>query len=112
MASPQILRPLISCYDTFSTNDPSFIIGCCQVRFSVLTFDHSATTYSALDVTHVMVRATFSWPPYPTVPGMCNIPDISETSEASDISDMPDICDLYDLNDSDISLSSLDKSIA
>ena len=54
MASPQILRPFLSCYDTCSTNDPSFKIGCCQVRFLVLIFDHSATTYSALDVTHVM----------------------------------------------------------
>ena len=30
-----------------------FIIGCCQVRFSVLIFDQSATTYSALYVTPV-----------------------------------------------------------
>ena len=56
MASPQIFRTFISCYDTFSTNDPSFKIGCCQVRFSVLIFDHSATTYRALDVTHVIVH--------------------------------------------------------
>ena len=39
--------------NTCSTNYPSFIIGFRQVRFSVLIFDHSATTYSALDVTHV-----------------------------------------------------------
>ena len=53
MASPQILRHFLSCYDTCSTNDPSFIIGCWQVRFLVLIFDHSATTYSALDLTPV-----------------------------------------------------------
>ena len=53
MASPQILRPFTSRYHTCSTKDPSFKIGCCQVRFSVLIADHSATTYSALDVTHV-----------------------------------------------------------
>ena len=56
MANPQILRPFTSCYHTCSTNDPSFIIGCCQVRFSVLIFDHSATTYSALDVTPSKIR--------------------------------------------------------
>ena len=32
-----------------STYDPSFKIERCQVRFSVLIFHHSATTYSALD---------------------------------------------------------------
>ena len=53
MASPQYLRPFLKCYDTSNTNDPSFKIGCCQARFSVLIFDHSATTYSALDVTPV-----------------------------------------------------------
>ena len=49
------MRHFLSCYDTCSTNDPSFIIGCLQVRFSVLIFDHSATTYSALDVTPVIM---------------------------------------------------------
>ena len=52
MASLQILGPLTSCYHTFNTNDPSFVIGSCQVIFLVLTFDHSVTTYSALDETH------------------------------------------------------------
>ena len=62
MSSPQILRPFISCYDTCSTNDASFIIGCCQVRFSVLISDQSANTYSALDVTHVSsALEDFSW---------------------------------------------------
>ena len=41
--------------NTCSTNDPSFIVGNCQVRFLVLIFDHSVTTYSALDVTHVEI---------------------------------------------------------
>ena len=53
MASPQILRPFTSCYHTCNTKDPSFVIGCCQVRFLVLVFDHSVTTYSALNGTHV-----------------------------------------------------------
>ena len=52
--SPQILRPFTRCYHTCSTNDPSFTIGNCQVRFFVLIFDHSVTTYSALDVTHAV----------------------------------------------------------
>ena len=39
MANPQILRSFLRCYDTCSTNDPSFKIGCCQVRFSVLIFE-------------------------------------------------------------------------
>ena len=48
-----ILRPFTSCYHTCSTNDPSFTIGNCQVRFLVLISNHSVTTYSALGVTHV-----------------------------------------------------------
>ena len=53
MASKKSLRLFISCYHTCSTNDPSFIIGSCQVRFLQLIYDHSVTTYSALDGTHV-----------------------------------------------------------
>ena len=47
---------------TCNTNDPSFVIGSCQSRFLVLIYDHSVTTYIALDVTHVC--ATYcSWSP-------------------------------------------------
>ena len=56
MASPQILKLFTSCYHTCSTIGPSFIIVCCQVRFSVLIFDHSATTYSTQDVTHAYAQ--------------------------------------------------------
>ena len=52
MASLQILGPFTSCYHTCKT-DPSFVIGSCQVRFVVLIFDHSGTSYSALNGTHV-----------------------------------------------------------
>ena len=53
MASLQILVHFTSCYHTCNTNDPSFVIGSCQVRCLVLIFNHSVTTYSALDGTHV-----------------------------------------------------------
>ena len=56
MASLQILGPFISCYHTCNSNDRSFVIGSCQVRFLVLISDHSVTTYSALDGTHVTVQ--------------------------------------------------------
>ena len=57
MTSLQILGPFTNCYHTCNTNDPSFVIGGCEVRFVVLVFDHSVTTYSALDGTHVL-----TWP--------------------------------------------------
>ena len=47
MATLQILGPFTSCYHTCNTNDPSFVIGSCQVRFLDLIFDHSIITYSA-----------------------------------------------------------------
>ena len=53
MASLPILGPFTSCCHTCNTSDPNFVIGSCQVIFLVLIFDHSVTTYSALDGTHV-----------------------------------------------------------
>ena len=58
MASLQILEPFTSCYHTCNTNDPSFVIGSCQVRFVVVIFDHSATTYSALDGIYVSFKVS------------------------------------------------------
>ena len=49
----KMLRHFTSCYHTCSTNSPSFVFVSCQVRFLVYISDHSVTTYSALDVTHV-----------------------------------------------------------
>ena len=53
MANPKITRPFSTWEHTCSTNDPSFEIEIGQVRFLVLIFDHSVTTYSALAGTHV-----------------------------------------------------------
>ena len=43
------MRPFTSCKHTCSTDDPSFIIESCQVRFQVLIYNNSVTTYTALD---------------------------------------------------------------
>ena len=50
MASPQILRAFTSCYHICSTNDLSFVIGCCQVIFLVLIFKHLVTILSSVDI--------------------------------------------------------------
>ena len=73
VASLQILRPFTNCYHTCSTNEPSFVMGSCQVRFLVLIFDYSAITYSALDGTQMWstLWMYFHYIFLEIIPGLC-----------------------------------------